>query len=203
MLTDATKALLFDLGNVIIEISFQRALETWSKHSGVEAAILKTRFRPDNAYERHERGEISSEDYFAFLRESLAIDLSDEQFREGWNAIFLGEFTQTVSLLERLKAKMPIYAFSNINPTHKKFALTYYPDTLKLFERVFYSSDIGMRKPEERAFAHVASEMGFAPNEVLFFDDTEENIHAAKRFGMGAVLVTSPDDVQAALAALL
>lgn len=203
MSTNPTKALLFDLGNVIINISFQNALEIWAYHSGVDRAVLAARFTADEAYRRHERGEISSKVYFASLRDSLKIDLSDEQFREGWNAIFLGEFSQTVSLLKKLKAKMPLYAFSNINPTHKAFAVEHYPDTLKLFRKVFCSSDMGMRKPEARAFAHVASDMGFAPNEILFFDDTEENIHAARDFGMRAVLVNSPDDVQAALAAFV
>lgn len=197
---DSIKALLFDLGNVILKISFQQALATWAQHAGIDASVLATRFSADEPYKQHERGEISSEAYFASLRESLKIDLSDEHLREGWNAIFLGEFTQTVALIKQMHGNMPLYIFSNINPTHKAFALEHYPDTLALFEKVFCSSDIGMRKPEARAFAHVSSEMGFAANEILFFDDTEENVQAARDFGMNAVLVSSPEDVQTALA---
>ena len=63
-------------------------------------------------------GKISDEDYFASLRASLGIGISDAQFLEGWNAIFAGEMPDIAELLPRAAKQMPLYAFSNTNRPH-------------------------------------------------------------------------------------
>src|ERR1700755_2856659 len=83
-------ALLFDLGRVVLDIDFSRALACWAGHAGCEPAQLIGRFSPGDAYKRHERGEISDAEFFAALRTSLGIDVTDVQFLDGWNAIFAG-----------------------------------------------------------------------------------------------------------------
>lgn len=198
-MTRAIKALLFDLGGVIIDISFEKALERWSYYSGANPDTLESLFKPDFCYEQHERGEIEAKAYFASLRTSFGVTLSDEQFEDGWNAIFLGEITQTVELLKRLEGKVRLYAFSNTNTTHKLFWSKEYSSALAPFERIFVSSDMGKRKPEREAFVHVAAEVGLELEEMMFFDDTEENVLAARALGMSAVLVTSPNDVATAV----
>ena len=202
-MTHPIKALLFDLGGVVVDISFEQALEHWSHPSGVPAETLKSRFAFDAAYEQHERGEVEAGEYFASLRTTLGVTLSDEQLKAGWNAIFLGEITRTVDLLRRLEGKVPLYAFSNTNATHKAFCYKGYSDALAPFERVFVSSDIGKRKPERDAFVHVASEIGVGLERIMFFDDTKENVVAAEALGMHAVLVRSPNDVLTAVGPFL
>ena len=197
------EALLFDLGGVVVDISFERALKRWSYHSGVSPQTLKTRFAFDAAYEQHERGEIEAAAFFTSLRKTLDITLSDEQLKEGWNAIFLGDIPQTTALLKRLEDKVPLYAFSNTNETHRLFWAERYAEFLTPFERVFVSSDMGKRKPEREAFAYVAEEIGVNFEDILFFDDTQENITAAEALGMQAVLVRSPADVLEAVTPFL
>jgi hypothetical protein len=58
-------ALLFDLGRVVLDIDFSRALTCWAGHAGCEPAQLIGRFSPDDAYKRHERGEISDAEFSA------------------------------------------------------------------------------------------------------------------------------------------
>ncbi|CAN5816581.1 HAD family phosphatase [soil metagenome] len=198
-MTQTIKALLFDLGGVVLDISFEKALERWSHHSGVSPDALRARFTPYDAYEQHERGEIEAEAYYASLRTAFGVTLTDEQLEDGWNAIFLGEIPKTVALLERLKGKIPLYAFSNTNAVHKLFWSQRYSSALAPFERVFVSSDMGKRKPERAAFEYVAKEMGVGLENILFFDDTEANVSAARALGMQAVLVVSPGDVATAV----
>src|SRR3954452_20681108 len=76
---NSADALLFDLGRVVLDIDFSRALNCWAGHAGCEPAQLIGRFSPDDAYKRHERGELSDAEYFAALRGSLGIDVSDAQ----------------------------------------------------------------------------------------------------------------------------
>ena len=197
------KALLFDLGGVIIDVSFEKVLERWSHHSGKGADTLEARFAFDTAYEQRERGETEAKAYFASLRTAFDVTMSDEQFESGWNAVFLGEITPTVHLLERLEGKVPLYAFSNTNATHHSFWSKQYASALAPFKRIFVSSDMGKRKPERDAFVYVASEVGVSLEDIMFFDDTEENVLAARALGMQAVLVTSPHDVFTAVAPFL
>ena len=193
------KALLFDLGGVVLDISFLKSFERWGHHSSLSPDALERLFQLDEVYERHERGEVDAAAYFASLRSAFGVTLSDEQFEDGWNAIFLGEIAATVALLERLKGKIPLYAFSNTNATHQAFWSERYEHALEPFERVFVSSEMGKRKPEREAFLYVAAEMGLEPEDIMFFDDTEVNVSAAWALGMQAVLVTSPRDVLTAV----
>jgi FMN phosphatase YigB (HAD superfamily) len=111
-------ALLFDIGRVVIDIDFNKALACWAGHAGCEPEDLADRFARDDIYQRHETGSIDDAMFFAGLRRSLGIDLSDVQFLQGWNAIFAGEMPGIAPLLARAAQGVPLYAFSNTNGAH-------------------------------------------------------------------------------------
>lgn len=193
-------ALLLDLGNVIVEIDFGRVVEYWARAAGRDATALRGRFSHDEPYRRHERAEIAAPEYFAALRSTLDIDLTDAQFEEGWNAVFVREIDQVVELLPRLARKVPLYVLSNTNAAHHAFFSRRYAAALAHFRAVFVSHELGQRKPEPQAFRSVAARIGVKPERVLFFDDLPENIAGARAAGMPAVLVSSPDDFRRAVA---
>ena len=192
-------ALLFDLGGVLIDIDFERALLSWSKQSHLPTAELRSRFAMDEAYEQHERGQLPASDYFAHLRHTLELDASDSDIERGWNAIFVGEITATINYVARVQTQLPCFLFSNTNPTHQAFWSSNFPTAIDSFQRIFVSSELGLRKPDREAFEAIAAETGFRLDETLFFDDTEENIVAARLAGMPSVLVRDHADVATAL----
>ena len=198
----ATNALLFDLGRVVIDIDFDKALTCWAGQAGCEPAHLVGRFARDEIYQRHETGSIDDAEFFASLRTSLGIDLSDAQFLEGWNAIFAGEMPGIGSLLMRAGTRVPLYAFSNTNNAHIEHFSHVYADVLGHFREIFLSSAIGLRKPDAAAYDHVVQAIGVPAERIVFFDDLAENIDGARARGLTAVQVTSPDDVAQALSAL-
>jgi FMN phosphatase YigB (HAD superfamily) len=198
----AADALLFDLGRVVLDIDFNRTLSCWAAHAGCEPAHLLARFTRDDAYHRHERGEIDDATYFAALRASLGVELSDAQFLEGWNAIFVGEMPGIAVHLARAKARVPLYAFSNTNGAHADHFSVAYADVLGHFREIFLSSNIKLRKPDAAAYDHVVKAIGVPASRIVFFDDLTENIEGARARGLIAVHVTSPGDVAQALAAL-
>jgi putative hydrolase of the HAD superfamily len=199
----STEALLFDLGGVVFEIDFGRAFEYWAAHAGVPVETLRPFYGIDSWYERHERGEIDAAAYFDALRDTLGIALSDEHFAAGWNAIFLQEVPGVAELLEDLGGRIPIYAFSNSNVTHQRHWEKKYAKTLDLFEEVFVSCELGLRKPESAAFRRVSSAIGVGPEAIMFFDDTHENVDGAREVGMRAIHVRSFDDMRESVEELI
>ncbi|MDJ0833233.1 MAG: HAD family phosphatase [Gammaproteobacteria bacterium] len=199
---DTVDGLLFDLGGVILNIDFERALEKWQAWTRLPIQTLRDRLIMDEAYRQHERGEITPTQYFDHLRSLLELNADDAQIEQGWNAIFIGEVGETVDYIAAAAASLPCFLLSNSNPVHQRFWMREYHQALQPFKQVFVSSEIGSRKPEPAAFAYIAQATGIALNAMLLFDDTEENIHGAEALGMPAVHVTSHGDVKKALVEL-
>jgi HAD superfamily hydrolase (TIGR01509 family) len=197
-------ALLFDLGRVVLDIDFNKTLVCWAGHAGCDVAHLVGRLSSSRheIYRRHEKGEISDAEFFAGLRTSLGVKLSDAQFLEGWNALFTGEIPGMAPLLARAARRLPLYAFSNTNRPHVEHFSQAYADVLGHFREIFLSSSIGLRKPDAAAFDHVVEAIGIPAARILFFDDLIENIEGARARGLTAIHVTKPEDVGDALAAL-
>lgn len=194
--------LLFDIGRVVIDISFDEVMARWAADAGCAPADLAKRFIVDDSFKHHEIGRIDDAAFFDNLRTSLGIGLSDAQFLEGWNAIFTGAMPGIAPLLARAAKRMPLYAFSNTNPAHVAHFSVAYADLLSHFRTVFLSSSIGLRKPDAEAYDHVVKAIGVPASRILFFDDSAANIEGARARGLHAVQVTSTDDVAKALAAL-
>ncbi len=196
-------ALLFDLGRVVLDIEFSKAIACWAGHAGLKPDAIVTRYvRDSEAYRLHEVGKISDEDYFQSLRSSLGIGISDAQFLEGWNAIFAGEMPDIAELLPRAARHVPLYAFSNTNRPHVDHFSKEYADLLGHFRELYLSSSIGLRKPDAESFDHVVAAIGVPAERILFFDDSLANIEGAHARGLQAVHVTSPTTVAETLRAL-
>ncbi|WOH69465.1 HAD family phosphatase [Bradyrhizobium sp. BWA-3-5] len=194
--------LLFDLGRVVLDISFDRVMACWAGHAGCTPVDLAARFIVDDSFKHHEIGRIDDAAFFANLRQSLGITITDAQFLEGWNAIFTGEMPGIAPLLAGAARRLPLYAFSNTNPAHVAHFSRAYTDVLSHFREIFLSSSIGLRKPDAEAYDHVIKAIGVPASRILFFDDSAANIEGARARGLSAIHVTSTDDVARALTAL-
>jgi FMN phosphatase YigB (HAD superfamily) len=194
--------LLFDIGRVVLDISFDKVMSVWAGHAGCAPSDLASRFAVNDDFRHHETGRIDDAAFFESLRRSLGIGISDAQFLEGWNAIFTGEMTGIAPMLARAAKRMPLYAFSNTNPAHVEHFTKAYADVLGHFRGVFLSSSIGLRKPDAEAYDHVVRAIGVPASKILFFDDSAVNIEGARARGLVAIHVTSTDDVARALTAL-
>lgn len=194
--------LLFDLGRVVLDINFDSVMANWAGHAGCEPDDLARRFVVDDSFRHHEIGRIDDAAFFASLRQSLGIGITDAQFLEGWNSIFAGEMPGIAPLLANAAKRMPLYAFSNTNPAHIAHFSAAYADVLSHFREIFLSSSIGLRKPDAEAYDHVVKAIGVPASRILFFDDSAANVEGARARGLCAIHVTSTDDVARALTAL-
>jgi putative hydrolase of the HAD superfamily len=195
-------ALLFDLGRVVLDIDFARAMACWARHGKCDVADINARFASDEALRHYESGKIDDAAYFAGLRKMLGVDITDEQLLEGWNAIFIGEIPGIAPLLARAAKHLPLYALSNTSPPHIAYFSKAHADVLGHFREMYLSSTIGLLKPDAAAYDHVVKAIGAKASRVVFFDDLAENIQGARAYGLSAVHVKSSEDVATALAAL-
>jgi glucose-1-phosphatase len=195
-----TRAVLFDLGGVVLDIDLARPLAMWQPHSRLPPRELREAFRQDEPWCRHETGHLPPEGFLAHLREVLALECDLDTVRAGFNALLVAEIEATVRLLDAIRPDVPRYAISNTNPVHVAEIARAFPGLLPRFTRVFVSHEIGHRKPDAAAFRHVLDAIGVAAPQALLFDDLLPNIEAARAIGMQAVQVRGPEDVRQGLA---
>lgn len=181
---------IFDLGNVIVDIDFNRVLGVWSNLGRVPLANLQSRFHIGEAFEYHERGEISDEEFAARLCAELDVALSYPQFEAGWQAIFVGVRHETLAIMQQLRQQGErVVILSNTNKLHTQFWPSQYPEVQQSADHIYLSQELGMRKPEARIYQHVLAQEGFSAEQAVFFDDNQDNINAARALGITSVWV--------------
>ena len=195
MNTSKIKVILFDLGNVLIKIDFSKVISEWVRFSGKDDIQISSDSILCSENGKYERGEISTQQFVSSLKRELKLNISDEKFLQGWNNIFVGETPGIRNVIDRVFSKYPLFVFSNTYISHSKVWRSQYSDLLKYFDKIFTSYELGMRKPEKESFLEVCSDIGVTPENILFFDDTMENVVVAQEMGMSSVQVNSIDDI--------
>ena len=182
---------IFDLGNVIVDIDFNRVLGTWSDLARVPLAQLKQRFTMGEAFHQHERGEILDEAFAKAMCHDLELPLSYEQFAHGWQAVFVALRPEVIDIMKTLREQgHRVVVLSNTNALHTTFWPDEYPQIYAAADHVYLSQEMGMRKPEARIYQRVLELEGFSAADAVFFDDNADNIEGASRLGITSVLVT-------------
>ena len=196
------KALLYDMGGVLVRTDHEAVFRHWSSAAGEPIANLRRRWRAGDAYRAFEVGSIDFEDFTASLSRQLEITLSPDDWRSGWNQLLAGTFDDVLAQADRIGDSLPQCIFTNTNPVHEAHWRTLYGHRLTTFRHIYVSSTIGLRKPNADAYRHVATDMGFPCEEITFLDDNTENIAGAKAVGMQAVHVTHPTVAERFLASV-
>ncbi|MBK0004047.1 glucose-1-phosphatase [Erwinia sp. S38] len=189
---------IFDLGNVIVDIDFRRVLGAWSDLGRVPLATLQSRFRMDESFFRHERGEISDQQFAAEMCEQLDIALSFEQFAAGWQAVFAGVRPEVIAIMHKLREQGDrVVILSNTNRLHCEFWPTEYPEVKNAADKIYLSQEMGLRKPDPEIYQRLLNEEEASVQDAIFFDDNLENIEAARALGIHSVHVTDASVVPA------
>ncbi|AXF61348.1 glucose-1-phosphatase [Leclercia sp. LSNIH6] len=187
---------IFDLGNVIVDIDFNRVLGAWSNFSRVPLATLKQSFTMGEAFHQHERGEISDEVFAEKLCHEMALPLSYEQFSHGWQAVFVGIRPEVIAIMHKLREQgHRVVVLSNTNRLHTTFWPEEYPEVKAAADKIYLSQEMGMRKPEARIYQAVLQAEGFSAADAVFFDDNVDNIEGANQAGITSILVTGKETI--------
>src|SRR5262245_24794962 len=111
-MSDRPRAVLLDLGGVIMDINVAPLLAYWGQAAGVRSEQRMNRWRADDAYKRHETGDLDFAGYRAHLSGGLGIMLSDEDWLTGWNSIFVGPSPGVAARFPRIAERFDLCCYS-------------------------------------------------------------------------------------------
>ncbi len=182
-----SKAIIFDLGGVILNINYQNTIDKFLKLGVKNASTVYSNKIQTDLFNQIETGKITDKKFLEELQTTTNATIY--QLKEAWNAMLLDLPKERINLLEKLKADFPIFLLSNTNAIHisaikQSLGESAYTKFYKLFNKVYYSHEIGFRKPNKEAFQLILKENNLNANEVVFIDDSPQHIEGAKKIGM-------------------
>ena len=192
------KAILFDLGRVLIHFDFRRGYEALEKDCGITAAAIPGRLAPTGLVERFETGQIEPRPFFEEFRRILEIDLEYDRFCEIWSCIFTHEILPHTKL-EGLRRRYRLVLLSNTNALHFGMIQKWYGPLLSHFDEMVLSYEVGALKPRPEIFDRAIQAALCAPGECFYTDDIAPYVEAAKAKGIDGVLFESKQQLEEAM----
>ena len=181
--------IIFDWGGVLINIDYQATINAFNRLGLDDFKAFYNQKTQNEFFIQFEIGKITPDELRNYVREALKKDLSDKQINDAWCAMLLDAPKSRIETLQRLKSRYDIMLLSNTNQIHEDLILPRLNkdlgmDFLSLFNRVYLSHHLGMRKPNSDIYELVINSNGYSAEETLFIDDTEMNIDAADALGI-------------------
>ena len=180
------KAIIFDLGNVLIHFDAVRAARRFSRRAKVPFEKVWRHFFTSRIEKAYTRGEISTREFFNHARGAFNSRIDFKTFTRLWNDIFW-ENRGIRPILRKLSKRYPLYLISNTNELHFDYLKREFRGIFGYFKRTFPSHEMGRRKPDRRIYWKVLRSLRLKPGETVFIDDMPRFVKAARQVGMKGV----------------
>jgi FMN phosphatase YigB (HAD superfamily) len=202
MKTPSIKNIIFDLGNVLLDIDFHRLKPAFEKlgieHFDQQYSIMHA----SDIFVQIEKGQLTPREFFDEIRRQSSSALTDEQLADAFCSMLIGFRLESLDFIRQLTSHYRIFLLSNSNAIHlQKIQSLYLLSTGSqnlhaLFEKAYFSHEIGMRKPETDVYSFVLQDAGIEAEETLFIDDVLENIKPAQSAGWKTHLLLKDERVE-------
>lgn len=186
------KNIIFDFGGVLYDINYSRCSEELAKLSSkpeiFDNLTLEEFIEVSSDFEKGIMNERQFRDLF---RTGYFINADDKIFDNAWNSMLIELKDDSIHLIKQLKSEYRISLLSNSNQIHYNY---FYNDCKVMFdnfEKLFFSFQLGMKKPDPEIYKFVCKKMKYLPEETLFVDDNSKNIECAILAGLNTFLYSS------------
>lgn len=181
------KAVIFDLGNVLINFDHRIAARRILKFTDKSEQEIFDLFFDSGLTASYEEGKISSSQFFSVVKKILNLKISYKEFLPIWNEIFfLTEENKAVyNLALSLKGRYTLLLLSNINEAHFAYIKKTFP-VFDAFHYIITSFELGLRKPEPQVYKKIIEILKVSAGDIFYTDDREELVESAKSLGLRA-----------------
>lgn len=189
--------LLFDIGGVLLDFIGPEGL----------CALLNGRFTLDQvrrmwpgspSLRKFELGKISEAQFAEEFTAEWDLGISPAAFLREFSTWARAPLAGALPLLDELRAVATLACLTNMNGAY----WTRIRDDMGFgsrFDRCYASHEIGLLKPDAEAYLHVISDLSREPAEILFFDDTLNNVAAARALGIRAFQTNGTSELRVCL----
>ena len=174
--------IIFDFGDIFINLDKQATITSFEK-----LGLKKWNDDLDQLNLQFETGKVSRENFLFGIQEHIP-NASIKEILAAWNATLLDFPLYRLEFLQMLSQKYRLFLLSNTDAIHietfeQASGVSFYRDFYQCFEKVYFSFELGLRKPNPEIFNHLISNHELAPKRTLFIDDKKENTDAAFALG--------------------
>ena len=195
------RAIIFDIGQVLVRLDVSAAMAGLAEHAPLAPQEVWSAIREHPRWQDWQEGRLSPRDWHRLLSERLSVGLSFDQFCEVWNRALCPEPLLREQLLADLSKSCQLAVISNTDPLHVAHLEANFP-LLRHFPHRNYSCVVGACKPQAFIYSEALRKCGVSAPEALYIDDVPAYAEAARSLGMPAIVFESPLQLESALAAL-
>jgi putative hydrolase of the HAD superfamily len=194
MNTTKIKHIIFDLGNVLVDIHPEKTMQKFALKCTIEFNNLKSFFLSP-VHLDFMAGKYTPEEFYQKMMQQFSFQLSLTEFISIWNEVIGRSKKGIPELINRLKTRYCLSVCSNTDFWHWHSAIKKAP-LLKNFENYFLSFQMKMNKPQPEIFEILLKNLKTEGKACLFFDDTKENIIQANNFGINGFCVSTAREIE-------
>ena len=193
------KTIIFDLGAVILNINYQNTIDEFTKLGIKNAATFYSKKVQTDLFNKIETGIISSNEFLKELQKKTK-NANIKQLEKAWNAMLLDLPEERLHLIKKLNENHAIFLLSNTNAIHidalkKQLGEKKWLAFCELFDEMYLSHELGLRKPDIEIFKYILKEQKLNPKEVFFIDDSPQHIASSKKLGINSHHLSDNEDI--------
>lgn len=175
--------IIFDFGDIFINLDFE-AMENAMKSLGLKEwndDLEKLNYK-------FEKGKIKEEEFLKGIRNYIP-NASLEEIKKAWSKVLLDFPLYRLEFLQNLSHNYTLFLLSNTDSIHVEqfehiVGESFSRDFYQCFEKVYFSFEIGQRKPEPEAFNYIINKHELSVKRTLFVDDKKTNTDVAESLGL-------------------
>ena len=188
------RAIIFDIGRVLIRMDVARAVNGLDANLALSPAEVWTAMEKDPRWADWQEGRMSPHDWHLHVTKRFGSPLHFEQFSKAWNLALDPEPIQDSGLFAKLAKGYRLGLLSNTDPIHVAHMEPSY-DFFRYFPARTYSCVVGASKPNPLIFREALRACRVQAEEAVFIDDIAVYVEAARRLGMAGIHFQAADEL--------
>jgi HAD superfamily hydrolase (TIGR01509 family) len=195
------RAIIFDIGRVLVRIDVARAMQDLAAGGSLSPLELWTAIEKDPRWHDWQEGRISPRDWYLHLAKRFGGNFTFERFTEVWNRVLDPTPIHQDAFFEKLSKRYRLALLSNTDPIHVRHMEGAY-SFFAFFPARIYSCAVGASKPDPIIYREALRALKVQAQEAVYIDDIAAYVEAAERLGMSGIEFQSPAQLSSALKSL-